>query len=463
MKRRKFNLLAGSGVAAAASGAAVLNPALAQSKPDPSLLTTTLTPLGALRAGNADGSIPAWTGGNVSASVGPDTPIDQPFMPNEKPLYIVDASNLSQYDSLTTPGTKLLIQKNGLSLQVYPTYRTAAAPQYIYDNTAKNAVRAQLLPQGGRFGFTGGYGGPAFPILSSDPYDAGAQIIWNHLVRWQTYQNYTKYAGGYVVTGGNVVVTFGGSTHYDCSFYDPNGSLETYDGYLSRLHEFYLAPAAEAGQEIIVWVSSNVLAKPDITWTVVTGQGRVRKAPDEAYDTPNPTADGINNFDDASCFAGSPQKYDWKLLGKQEMLVPYNCNAFHFVTAKELVQPNCLNPDYVRWEKHRVWVVDARLHPGERNTTARRMIYVDEDTWTILLIDNYDADGNMMKTGACYNRTAGSLPCTWEVAEATYQIGTTNYTVIGSMVNPPYSNNEYLKPQDPGIFNPQQMAASASF
>ena len=151
--------------------------------------------------------------------------------------------------------------------------------------------------------------------------------------------------------GNNVVLTFGGSSHFDCGYYDPNGSPATYDGYLSKLHEFYLAPAASAGGEAIVWTSSNVILKPNITWTVVTGQGRVRKAPDEAYDTPNPTSNGINNYDDASGFAGSPQKYDWKLIGKQEMLVPYNCNAIHLATAAEFVQPYRPNPDYIRWGK----------------------------------------------------------------------------------------------------------------
>ena len=67
MKRRHFGLMATSGLAAAAT----LRPALAQAAPDPTLLTTTLTPLGAERAGNADGSIPAWTGGMTEPSTGP--------------------------------------------------------------------------------------------------------------------------------------------------------------------------------------------------------------------------------------------------------------------------------------------------------------------------------------------------------------------------------------------------------
>lgn len=321
MKRRQFGLLAGPGLAAAS-----LRPALAQTAaPDPALLTTTLTPLGAERAGNADGSISAWTGGLAYTPVPPDHPIDAAIFTDEQPLYSVDAGNLAPYRALLSPGTQALMTKSGLRLQVFPCHRTASVPQYVYDNAARNVTRAKLEPGGGRFGFTGGYAGPPFPILdSSDPYAGGAQAIWNHLVRWQTFENYAKYSGGFVVSGNNVVVAFGGSSHYTCPYYDPNGSPATYDGYLSKLHEFFLAPPASDGQEALVWVSSNVNLHPNITWTVLNGQGRVRKAPDEAYDTPNPETNGINNYDDASGFAGSPQKYDWKLLGKQEMLVPYN-------------------------------------------------------------------------------------------------------------------------------------------
>jgi hypothetical protein len=464
MKRRKFGLLAGGSLAAVAAVEAA-EPALAQTfNPDPALLKTTLTPVGAERAGNADGSIPAWTGGLVSPPVPPDQAIAVQLFAGEQPLYQVDSSNMSQYANLLSPGTQALMTKSGLKLKVYQTHRPAAWPQYIIDNTAQNVTRAQLAPQGGRFGFTGGYAGPPFPIPdAANPLNAGAQIIWNHLVRWQTYQNYTKFSGGYVSTGNRVVLTFGGSSHFLCPYYDPAGTPETYDGYLTKLHEFFLAPAGSAGQEAIVWTSSNVLQQANITWTVVSGQGRVRKAPDEAYDTPNPSANGINNYDDASGFAGSPQKYDWRLIGKQEMLVPYNCNILQQAAATDVVQPGFPSPDFIRWEKHRVWVVEATLHPGERNTSARRRIYVDEDTWTILLADMYGADGNMVKTAAIYNHTIPSLPCTWEFAEAFWDMDTGDYTIIGSMHAPPYSNSEYLSTQSPELFDPQQMAASASF
>lgn len=110
-----------------------------------------------------------------------------------------------------------------------------------------------------------------------------------------------------------------------------------------------------------------------------------------------------------------------------------------------------------------MWVVEATLHPGERNTTARRVCYIDEDTWTILLTDMYDADNNMVKTAAIYNRAVAALPGTLEIAEAFWNTQTGDYCITGNMRVPPYSNEEYLAPQAPSLFDAEQMAASASF
>jgi hypothetical protein len=289
-------------------------------------------------------------------------------------------------------------------------------------------------------------------------------LIWNHLLNWSNgYQELTKFTSGWVITGGKLVLTFGGLERYSIPYFDPNGSPETYDYYYSKLHEWAKAPASSNGQENLVWHTSNTLKKPDITWTVVSGQGRVRKAPDEAYDTPNPSANGIGNFDDSSCFQGSPQKYDWKVLGKKEILVPYNCNAIALSSAADFVQPRFPNPNIVRWEKHRVWVVDATLHPGERNTSARRVCYFDEDTYLMLLTEMYDGNGKMVKTAMCHNRCVPHLPGTLESGYALWDTNSGDYTVIGFIKDPPYNTAEFFGPQDAELFDPQQMAASASF
>jgi hypothetical protein len=57
-------------------------------------------------------------------------------------------------------------------------------------------------------------------------------------------------------------------------------------------------------------------------WTLLNRQARVRKAPNEQFDSPDLDANGINNVDEASCFYGNPSQYDWNYIEKKEMLVP---------------------------------------------------------------------------------------------------------------------------------------------
>jgi hypothetical protein len=236
MKRRTFGLLGGTSLLALSTGRAFAQ----QTAPDPKLLSSTLTPLGAERAGNADGSIPAWTGGMVD----PTAAVDILVFTDEQPLLVIDANNASQYQDLLNAGTMAMISGAGFSLHVYPTHRTAAAPQYVYDNTVLNVTRAQLNPQGGRLGFTGAYGGPPFPIINtSDPLVGGAQLIWNHLTTWGGFCSAVGFTATYVGSNGVVLLSEGNRNKFRYPYYDPNGSLETF-GTLQMFRKILTLPGA---------------------------------------------------------------------------------------------------------------------------------------------------------------------------------------------------------------------------
>src|SRR6516165_4747619 len=460
MKRREFGLLAGTSLATAAT----LRPALAQSAADPSLLTTTLTPMGAERAGNEDGSIPAWTGGLTAPPLPPDQPTATHLFEDEQPLYTVSAANMAQYADLLTEATKYQIQNHGLTLNVYKTHRTGAAPQYVYDNAAKNVTRAQLDPRGGRFGFNGAVGGPPFPIINtSDPQVGGTQLIWNHLTAWVGYSDVTNFAPGLLVIDGRVVLVAGQLARTIYPYYAPDVTPENFDGYYSKGHYYMKAPGSVNGQETLTWHSTNVNNHPDIVWTLLNGQGRVRKAPNEQYDTPNPESNGIANLDESSCFYGNPSQYNWTYIAKKEMLVPYNCNKMLFGDFASMLGPHFPQPEFVRWEKHRVWIVEANLAPGIHNVNAKRRFYIDEDTWYALLGEGYDAQGNLVKGYAIYNECVPSLPGTIEMATATFALTTGNYVINGNNNYHQYSGAQHLEPQNDTLFDPQQMAAQASF
>jgi hypothetical protein len=460
MKRRDFGLLAGTSLATAAT----LRTANAQTAADPALLTSTLTPMGAERAGNADGSIPAWTGGLVSPPLPSNQPVAVHLFEDEEPLYTIDSSNMAQYADLLTPGTQAQIQKFGMTVPVYKTHRTAAAPQYVYDNTAKNAVNAKLDPRGGRLGFTGAYGGVPFPIIdTSDPLVGGAQLIWNHLTAWYDFSDYSTFSPGCVVIDGKLILVAGTISRTLYPYFDPNGSLDTFDGYYSKGHYYYKAPGSVVGQEQLVWHSTNVNVNPDIVWTLLNGQGRVRKAPNEQYDTPNPSSNGIASLDESSCFYGNPSQYDWSYIAKKEMLVPYNCNKQLFATMEDLCGPHFINPAYMRWEKHRVWVVEANLHPGIHNVNIRRRFYVDEDSWYALLGEGYDGNNEMWKAYMICNGCIPSVPGTIEQQTMVFQLQTGDWVINGNASYGGFQNNKYILQQNPDLFMPQQMAAQASF
>jgi hypothetical protein len=91
-------------------------------------LGTTLTQVGAEKAGNKEGTIPEYTGGLTTAPAGFDKGKGvrpDPFA-SEKPVASIDAKNMDKYADKLSEGTKALMQANAdYRIDVYPTHRTA--------------------------------------------------------------------------------------------------------------------------------------------------------------------------------------------------------------------------------------------------------------------------------------------------------------------------------------------------
>jgi hypothetical protein len=428
-------------------------------------LKTTLTPMGAERAGNADGSIPAWTGGVTEIPAGWTSGQQQPdLFASDASLLTINKSNMAQYQDMLSVGLiEMLTKYDDFYIKVFPTHRSAAAPQWVYDNVYQNALNATLDPRGARFGFAGAYGGIPFPILDSDPDVAGAQVIWNHITRWDGL-TYTTDNPTYVVNDGIKALTANEQLRYHFPYYEPGGSAATFDGWLLKIRLDYLGPPVLVGQVLCEWSSTNALDRPTQAWELLNGQGRVRKAPELTYDTPTATGGGIVNYDEAYGFYGDPSKYNLKLLGKKEMYVPYNNNALIRSDPDATIKAHFLDPEVVRFEKHRVWVVDATLAPGERHTVPHKRFYVDEDNWHITLVDEWDANGDFLKELILYNMTVPSLPATVQ-AQSTAHNTQTGQQMVG---NPGIFSNETtpgisFETFSPQIYNPQFLSASAQY
>jgi hypothetical protein len=461
MKRRTFGLLATTSMASLAG----FKLAEAQAAADPSILKTTLTPLGSERAGNADGSIPAWTGGdqNVPAGFKPSDYVPERF-PDEKPTLTINASNADQYADKLSEGAVVMMKKYGFSIQVYPTHRTASAPQKVYDAIALNVTRAQLNPAGGRFGFTNALGGVPFPIPdTSDPLIAGSQIIWNHNSCWRGFAQKLRYES-WSVSSGQQSMAFGDNNIERYPYYIAT-DFDSYNGTLYQQQSPYWGPPNLVGQNIIVWAYSNPYDHPQAAWELLNGQGRVRRAPEVSFDTPSPQANGIANYDEYYGFNGSLERYDWKLLGKKEMYIPYNNNRLASVTAQTAHLDHFLDPNLVRYELHRCWVVEATLHPGERSVDARRRMYVDEDTWQIGVNDIWDANNNLVKTSNVYNVVRPELPGTIYLNSAIHNLQTGNYVTVAGVWNQVERPGGIIFFDDfpDSDFDPTRMAANAQY
>ena len=368
-------------------------------------LKTELTPFGAEKAGNKDGSIPAWSGGYTTPIPGdkPGGRRGDPFK-DEKPLVSISAKNAEQYADKLTDGTKAMLKKypDSFRVDVYKTHRTAAAPQWVYDNTFKNATRAKLDGDV----VSGAYGGIPFPLPKT-----GTEVMWNHLLRWRgtAWQFQTDM---YQLTAdGKSVLATDGVGDQQMPYYLPDGSPEKFaqsgDFWLVRLVN--AGPPMRAGEAIVG--RENVDPAKGQAWVYLTGQRRVRKLPNPCCDTPTPAAAGVMSFDEIEVFTGRLERFDFKLLGKKEMLVPYNSNRLlQPKTDAEVLSAHHLNPDFVRWELHRVWVVEATVRDGKRHQAPKNRYYCDEDTWTCLLGDRWDANGQLWKT--LWNQTfvAPDLP-----------------------------------------------------
>lgn len=415
-------------------------------------LKTELTPLGAERAGNKDGSIPAWQGGFTKAPTGYVTgePRIDPYA-SDKPLYSVNAKNAAQYADLLSDGTKELLKKYpSFRVDVYPTRRTAAAPQWVYDNTFKNATSASTKDGGNSV--EKACGGIPFPIPKT-----GNEAMWNHVLAWKGQANKMAFRSFVVPADGKPVL----ATHsiQDNSYpYAHQNACAGFSGDYWNLLQVVVGPAFKAGEQIMLKDPLDQVSKGRQAWQYLVGQRRVRRAPTIAYDTPDSVASGANYFDEAFMFIGSQDRFQWKLVGKKELLIPYNNNSFWLKKPEELMQAGHLNPDALRWERHRVWVVDAELASGKRNVVPKRRYYLDEDTWNAVLYDGWDAQGQFWRTSIGVMTNVFELPGTVLQTFAVHNLLSNSY-ILANIPNGLEYQYKQVKPYPESYFTPDAMAA----
>jgi hypothetical protein len=418
----------------------------AVSATDVAALHGRLTPVGAERAGNAEGTIPAWTG-----AVTPADPAG-----TEAPVLVIDHANYRHYaDRLPEGAAALFARYSDYRMKVFPTHRTGVAPAWVYDNIMRNATRAHAAAEGIRYGVADAAGGVPFPIPRN-----GTEIVWNHLLAfWGVARE--AHVSTYIAPGdGSVQQSAAYREITDFPYYDRNADPAAVGAYYFKTRRLQDAPAARAGEAYIAWQPLDVARDRYVAWRYVPGEHRVRKAPSLSYDTPDPDASGYESLDDYYLFFGGPDRYDFVLLGKRDMYVPYNNDRLNRAAPRDVMGGQHANQDLVRYELHRVWVVEGRLAPGAHHVAPRRLLYIDEDTWLAVYSEAWDEDGKLWKFGEGTMTLVPEIPAVIIGGQFVYDLLQGGYCYDFSFGGP----GGYYRPTGlhrPDLFEADALAASA--
>ncbi|MEO4046932.1 DUF1329 domain-containing protein [Pseudomonas sp. CAU 1711] len=361
-------------------------------------LGASLTPLGGEKAGNTDGSIPDWNGGLGKGAGKADERgfLADPFA-DERPLFTITIQNLDQYKERLSAGQVAMFKRypETYKMPVYVTHRTAAAPAAIYEAAKISATRTELIEGGnGLKNFTDSRYYP-FPIPQN-----GLEVIWNHMTRYRGGNQVRSTVQATPQTNGDFTPVY---FDEEVAFPDgmPDLSADKAENALLFFKQRVTAPSRLAGNVLLVHDSLDQIREPRMAWLYNAGQRRVRRAPQVAYDGPGTAADGLRTSDNLDMFNGAPDRYEWKLVGKREMFIPYNNYRLESPQLKyaDILKAGHTNQELARYELHRVWEVEATLKAGERNIYAKRRFFVDEDSWQIAVSELYDGRGQLWRVG----------------------------------------------------------------
>ncbi len=386
-----------------------------------------LTPVGAEKAANADGSIPEWTGGisQLPSGYKPGGRLADPFA-GEKPLFTITSKNYMEHAEFLSTGQQAMFKRypNSFEMPVYPSHRTAIYPDEVYQSVKENATRTGLV-EGGNGVTNLGNATVPFPFPQQ-----GVEVYWNHVLRYRGHGSYRTNSvqvplqenGDFVPVWFETLVTWARDM-------PDNDNPNMLFAFMQKIK----APARLQGDVLLVHEFVDQVKEPRNAWIYNPGQRRVRRAPEVAYDGPGTASDNLRTADDLDMMNGAPDRYDWKLVGKKEMYIPYNAYKLHDgnLKYKDILHKGHMNPEHLRYEKHRVWVLEATLKKGVRHIYARRTLYVDEDTWQIAMVDVYDGRGELWRFHEGHAMVHYQERVPWLAAECQYDLLNGRYITIG--------------------------------
>ena len=370
-------------------------------------LGTTLTPVGADPSGNADGTIPKWSGATNkpagSWKYGMNR-IESWSYKDEKPLFTITAANMDKYKERLTPGQMAMMADNkGYEMRVYPSHRECSYPDFVLDNTKKGATKSKIAANGWALAEADLPGVP-FPLAKT-----GIEAIWNYIMRYQGVGIW--WPDAYTTVSPKPGTTAGIVTRWDQMTYFPWGKKGTnspasVNGIQQGFYYGFTEPVALAGQKLI---QTYYFDKDVESFYYFTGQRRVRRLPSYAYDAPLIGFENQYPNDGLFMYYGNPDRFNWKIVGKKEVYIPYNAFQSVDLRHKAVGQAPFVDNDVRRYELHRVYVVEGELKKDARHSVSKKVFYLDEDTWLAAAGEDYDANGKLWR-----HKEAGVMPA-WEI------------------------------------------------
>ena len=404
-------------------------------------LSKDLTPVGAERAGNKDGTIPKWEGGLTKAPAGFDAKKGwaDPYAA-DKPLFTITAANAEQYKDKLAPGQLALLKRYpSYKIDVYPTRRSAAFPDSAYEIIKNEAGKIESANEGNSV---------LNQVASTTPFPipkTGAEAIWNHAFRYRgdtLIRDQTEFP---VQTNGSFTPV---KRHEETIF---SNGLKNGSNVLFYFRTTYKAPSSIAGDALLAHDFIDQVKQPRAAWVYNPGTRRVLRAPEVSYDTTRNGVDGLSTVDDYDGFNGSPDRFDWKLVGKKEMIIPYNNFKLTDKSLKygDIIKAGTYNQSLVRYELHRVWVVEATLKAGKSHVYSKRVYYLDEDSWQIAHGDLFDGRGELWRVLEIFGVQYYNAPAYFIGGSAQYDLQARRYVSSGlTNEEKPIQFNVPLKPSD---------------
>jgi hypothetical protein len=161
--------------------------------------------------------------------------------------------------------------------------------------------------------------------------------------------------------------------------------------------------------------------------------------------------------DDYELFNGATDRYDWTILGKREMLIPYNAYRIHSdqLDYDDILQIGHINPQHTRYELHRVWVVEGRLKDDAKHIYSRRVFYLDEDSWQIGVSESYDLEGKLWRVAESHALNYYNVPVHLSTLQVFHDLKERRYVAEG--IDNQLKPYEFLTTADPREFSPNSL------